>query len=67
MATTENGAACSVGGKADRLRHRVICVMGGALAVAGTVTALVGHHQAGAMVAAAGALVLLTIPHTQSK
>jgi hypothetical protein len=37
------------------------------LAVAGTVTALLGHHQAGAMVAAVGALVLLTIPHTQSK
>jgi len=67
MATTENGAVCRVGGRADRKRHRVICVIGGGLAVAGTVTALLGHHQAGAMVAAAGALVLLTIPHTQSK
>ncbi len=65
MATMENGAVCKAGGKADRIRHRVICVMGGALALAGAVTALVGHHQAGAMVAAVGALVLLTIPHSQ--
>ena len=41
--------------------------MGGGLAVAGTVTALLGHHQAGAMVGAVGALVLLSIPDTQSK
>ncbi len=67
MATVEEGAVCRVGAKADRVRHRVICVLGGALAVAGTVTALLGHHQAGAMVAATGALVLLTIPHTGLK
>ncbi len=67
MASTDNGAVSSLGGKAGRLRHRVICVMGGGLAVAGTFTALLGHHQAGAMVGAVGALVLLSIPDTQSK
>lgn len=67
MASMDNGAVCKVGGKADRLRHRVICVLGGGLAVAGAATALMGHAQAGSIVAAVGALVLLTIPHAQSK
>jgi len=65
MSTAHNASVCSRTAGKDRLRHRAICVLGGGLAVTGTALALLGYHTLGAAAAAAGALVLLTIPHTR--
>lgn len=67
MSIAQNATVCTRTAGKDRLRHRAICVLGGALAVSGTVLALMGYHQVGALVAGAGALVLLTIPHTGAR
>lgn len=64
MSTVQNATVCNRTAGKERLRHRAICVLGGSLAVSGTVLALMGYHQVGAVVAGAGALVLLTIPHS---